>query len=84
MEIMPIADGKEIAVRQVTPMMCERFKLSDEEALNTIDTAATRARAIERKLRDVQELPASDASAVLLLEGVDGNGEVEEGRKEPA
>ena len=46
-----------------------------QEASNTIDTAATRTRAIERKHRDVQELPASDDSAVLLLEGVDGDGE---------
>jgi hypothetical protein len=28
--------------------------------------------AIERKLRDVQELPASDAGKVLMIEGVEG------------
>jgi DNA recombination protein RmuC len=38
------------------------------EASNTIDTAATRTRAIERKLRGVQELPAPDADGVLMLE----------------
>ena len=45
-----------------------------QEATNTIDTAAVRTRAIQRKLRDVQELPAADAQNVLLLGGVDGNG----------
>jgi DNA recombination protein RmuC len=40
-----------------------------QEATNTIDTAAVRTRAIERKLKDVQELPATDAQAVLLLQG---------------
>ena len=45
-----------------------------QEATNTIDTAAVRTRAIERKLRDVQELPASDAQGVLMLERVDGEG----------
>ena len=50
-----------------------------QEATNTIDTASVRTRAIERKLRDVQELPASDAQGVLMLEQVDteGNGEGE-------
>jgi DNA recombination protein RmuC len=48
-----------------------------QEATNTLDTAAVRTRTIERKLRDVQELPASDAQGVLMIEGVEGNGEVE-------
>ena len=48
-----------------------------QEATNTIDTAAVRTRAIERKLRDVQELPAQDAQGVLMLEQVDGNGDGE-------
>jgi DNA recombination protein RmuC len=39
-----------------------------QEATNTIDTAAVRTRAIERKLRGVQELPAADAQSVLMLE----------------
>jgi DNA recombination protein RmuC len=46
-----------------------------QEATNTIDTAAVRTRAIERKLRGVQELPAQDAQSVLMLEQVDGDGE---------
>lgn len=37
------------------------------EASNTIDDAATRTRAIGRKLRDVQELPAAEAQGLLLL-----------------
>ena len=45
-----------------------------QEATNTLDTAAVRTRTIERKLRDVQELPASDAQGVLMIEGVEGNG----------
>jgi len=36
-----------------------------QEAGNHIDQAATRTRAIERKLRDVQELPQSEAVALL-------------------
>jgi DNA recombination protein RmuC len=48
-----------------------------QEASNTIDTAAVRNRAIERKLRDVQEIPTSDAQKVLLLEAVVGDGEGE-------
>jgi DNA recombination protein RmuC len=35
------------------------------EASNTIDTAAVRSRSIERKLRGVQELPASEAATLL-------------------
>jgi DNA recombination protein RmuC len=46
-----------------------------QEATNTLDTAAVRTRTIERKLRDVQELPASDAQGVLVIEGVEGNGD---------
>jgi len=36
-----------------------------QEASNTIDSAATRSRAIERKLRDVQALPAGEAAVLL-------------------
>ncbi len=39
-----------------------------QEASNTIDTAARKSRTIERKLKTVQELPATEAS-VLLGEG---------------
>lgn len=42
-----------------------------QEASNTIDQAATRTRAIERKLRQVQELPAAESSQILLEVGVD-------------
>jgi DNA recombination protein RmuC len=49
-----------------------------QEASNTIDKTAVRSRSIERKLRNVQELPASDAQTVLMLEQDDGNGEAEE------
>lgn len=38
-----------------------------DQASNTMDDAARRSRAIERKLREVQELPSADAQ--LLLEG---------------
>lgn len=36
-----------------------------QEASTTIDDAARRSRAIERKLRDVQHLPSGDAARVL-------------------
>jgi len=36
-----------------------------QEAGNTIDAAATRSRAIERKLRDVQALPSGEAAVLL-------------------
>jgi DNA recombination protein RmuC len=36
-----------------------------QEASNTIESAATRSRAIERKLRTVEELPAEDATKLL-------------------
>ncbi|WP_242333362.1 DNA recombination protein RmuC [Anaeromyxobacter sp. SG66] len=37
-----------------------------QEASNTLETVATRSRAIQRKLRGVQELPAPEAEALLL------------------
>ncbi|HLX11803.1 MAG TPA: DNA recombination protein RmuC, partial [Bacteroidota bacterium] len=37
----------------------EKTKKKLEEASNTIDTASVRSRAIERKLKNVQELPSS-------------------------
>ncbi|HSB78013.1 MAG TPA: DNA recombination protein RmuC [Candidatus Methylomirabilis sp.] len=43
------------------------------EASDTIEKAQTRTRAIGRKLRDVEELPAADAGAALMLEGPDGD-----------
>jgi len=38
-----------------------------QEASNTVDTAAVRSRAIERKLRNVEGLPDHDAQEVLML-----------------
>jgi DNA recombination protein RmuC len=48
-----------------------------EQATISMDAAATRSRAIERKLRDVQELPTPDAE--LLLLGTDVEAEPENG-----
>ena len=39
-----------------------------EQASKTIDLAKTRSRAVERKLRDVQELPVAEAAVLLALE----------------
>lgn len=39
------------------------------EASNTIETAQRRSRAVERKLRPAEELPALDAAALLGLDG---------------
>jgi len=36
-----------------------------QEASNKLSTVGTRSRAIERKLREVQELPAAEAQALL-------------------
>ncbi len=43
----------------------EKTKKKLQEASNTIDSAATRTRAIERKLRGVEQLPESDATKLL-------------------
>jgi DNA recombination protein RmuC len=42
-----------------------------QEASSTLETVATRSRAIQRKLRTVQELPAPDAEALLAAPGVE-------------
>jgi DNA recombination protein RmuC len=42
------------------------------EASNTVDEAARRSRAIGRKLRSVEELPAGEADSVLALNGHNG------------
>jgi DNA recombination protein RmuC len=49
-----------------------------EEASNTLSTVGQRSRAIERKLRTVQELPAADAQRLLPLAADDAEGEGEE------
>jgi len=43
----------------------DKTKKKLQEASNTIDAAATRTRVIERKLRDVEELPAGDSEKLL-------------------
>ena len=48
-----------------------------QEASNTIESAASRTRTIERKLRKVQELPARDAGQLLGGEIDDGSDEAE-------
>jgi len=48
-----------------------------QEAANKVEDVGRRSRAIERKLRDVEALPAGDAQGVLMIEGVEGDGEEE-------
>ena len=43
----------------------DRTRKKLQEASNTIESAATRTRQIERKLRDVQALPSGDAVKLL-------------------
>jgi DNA recombination protein RmuC len=43
----------------------DKTKKKLQEATNTMDDAATRSRAIERRLRNVQELPAADSGELL-------------------
>ncbi|MFM9996994.1 MAG: DNA recombination protein RmuC [Phycisphaerales bacterium] len=50
----------------------EKVKKKLDEASNTIDDASRRTRVMERKLRDVEELPAIDAEQVLGLASADG------------
>jgi len=49
-----------------------------EEATNTLSTVGQRSRAIERRLRTVQELPATDAQRLLPLGADEAEGEGEE------
>jgi DNA recombination protein RmuC len=46
-----------------------------QEAANKVEDVGKRSRAIERKLRDVEALPASDAGKVLMIEAGEGEGE---------
>lgn len=46
----------------------ERVKKQLDTAANTIDQTGVRTRAMERKLRDVEALPSSDAAALLDIE----------------
>jgi DNA recombination protein RmuC len=45
--------------------MLDRTKKKLDEASTSIDSAASRSRTIEKKLREVAELPAPDAAALL-------------------
>ncbi|HEY5975540.1 MAG TPA: DNA recombination protein RmuC [Geobacteraceae bacterium] len=47
----------------------EKTKKKLDEASNSIDTAAVRTRAIERKLRTVEQLPAGEAAHLLETDG---------------
>lgn len=57
-------------------MVLDKTRKKLQEATNVIDDAGKRTRAIERKLRTVQELPA-DQSALLLGEAVETAAEPE-------
>ena len=43
----------------------EKVQKKLQEASNSIDTAAARSRALERKLKSVEELPSENVEAVL-------------------
>lgn len=47
------------------------------EASDTLEQAQTRTRVIGRKLKEVQELPAAEAKAVLMMENGDGRSDDE-------
>ena len=49
----------------------EKTRKKLQEAGNHIDQATIRTRSIERKLRDVQEMPQGEATAMLETEGLD-------------
>lgn len=60
----------------------EKTKKKLEEATNVIHSAGVRTRAIERKLRTVQELPAEQSTALLgdsLINNVESEAEEEDG-----
>jgi DNA recombination protein RmuC len=53
----------------------DQVKEKLRQASDKIDDVAVRSRAIGRKLKKVEELPAGDADKVLMLEGLDGEAE---------
>jgi len=53
----------------------EKTRKKIQEAGNHIDQASTRTRAIERKLRDVQELPQGEASSLMETEWIPDDGD---------
>ena len=62
----------------------DKVKKKIDEAGNVIDTAKTRSRAIERKLKNVQELPAGEARTLLEIAGTSTEDEESGGPEEPA
>ncbi|MBM3838335.1 MAG: DNA recombination protein RmuC [Verrucomicrobia bacterium] len=57
--------------------LLEGVKRKLEQASNTMDDVAQRSRAIERKLRNVQELPASEVQPLLANGGAPVSGDSE-------
>ena len=55
----------------------DKVKRQLNAASNTIDASSTRTRAMERKLRDVEQLPEKDSVALLGIENVTANDESE-------
>lgn len=47
--------------------LLDGLKKKLDQASNTIDDAARKSRTIQRKLRDVQELPAAEAATMLMI-----------------
>jgi DNA recombination protein RmuC len=62
-------------------VIIEKVQKKLQEATNVIDTARTRSRAIEKKLRDVQGLPALEAQTVLSLSESGGDEGEEESQE---
>lgn len=60
----------------------EKTKKKLQEATNTMDQASVRTRAIARKLRAVQELPAGEATALLGPHGLDADEDGEDNEPE--
>ena len=59
--------------------MLDRGKMQFDTASRSIDRTGARSRAIERKLRSVEKLPAGEAAPALLgLSATGGAGEDEE------
>ena len=50
--------------------LLEKTRKKLQEASNTIDDASRKSRTIERKLKDVQELPEADGEQAIGSEGV--------------
>ena len=55
----------------------DKLKKKLQEAANTVDRGLTRTRAIERKLREVEALPAGEATALLPDAEFDSDDDVE-------